>query len=367
MISPKIEVFAPDLEPLGWLDQFTSLQWVEKPTTSGWIEIWCPLNESNSTLLKEGNVIWLGEETATVVESVKSDVTERGMQVQVRGKSLESYIGRRINWGQYIKNDTPSNIMRDLVDLNCINPTIIERKLPFLHLKDAQTVYGDKLQYQNTGGNLEELLQAISETHNLGWEVLFDPFSKRLDFSVFQGINRTINQTEVDAVIFDSDMEDLLASSYFYNISSHRNVAYVAGAGEGANRKFIIVNDAEGLNRRELYVDARDLQPQDANMNPIPNKDYEEMLLQRGLQKLSEWEIVETFTADIRSQGTQYIYGQDYKKGDWVTMQDRRLNVMIDAKVTEVQKIFNDKGYSLNITFGYTQPTINALIRAIAK
>lgn len=40
---------------------------------------------------------------------------------------------------------------------------------------------------------------------------------------------------------------------------NYRNVALVAGEGEGLDRKTIPVGAAEGMERYELYVDARDV------------------------------------------------------------------------------------------------------------
>lgn len=48
---------------------------------------------------------------------------------------------------------------------------------------------------------------------------------------------------------------------YDLDTTEYCNTAIVAGAGEGSERKIQYVNpENSGLNRRELYVDARDLQ-----------------------------------------------------------------------------------------------------------
>ena len=50
-------------------------------------------------------------------------------------------------------------------------------------------------------------------------------------------------------------------------------------------------------------------------------------------------------------------FGVDYKKGDKVTVRDEQLNVVVSARITEVQEEFDDE-YALVLTFGYSYPTI---------
>lgn len=75
-------------------------------------------------------------------------------------------------------------------------------------------------------------------------------------------------------------------------ISDWRNYAYVLGEGEGSTRRQVIVDQRGGQERRELYVDARDLQ-QTVDGTTYTNAQYDAMLAQRGREKLAETRIVE--------------------------------------------------------------------------
>ena len=52
-------------------------------------------------------------------------------------------------------------------------------------------------------------------------------------------------------------------AAWAFGDGDYANVAVVQGAGEGENRATVTVGltDATGADRRELYVDARDVQP----------------------------------------------------------------------------------------------------------
>ena len=64
----------------------------------------------------------------------------------------------------------------------------------------------------------------------------------------------------------------------------------VQGAGEGENRATVTVGltDATGADRRELYVDARDVQPDEEKGETNKSEAYLERLMARGTNKLLE-------------------------------------------------------------------------------
>ena len=62
-------------------------------------------------------------------------------------------------------------------------------------------------------------------------------------------------------MVFSRDYDNLYNQEYTDDVNNLRTTALVAGEGEGADREIVVVNDNySGLDRYELYVDARDLQ-----------------------------------------------------------------------------------------------------------
>lgn len=113
-----------------------------------------------------------------------------------------------------------------------------------------------------------------------------------------------------------------------------------------------------GLARRELFIDARDLQSQQqdgAAMNP---EQYAGVLTTRGLEKLAENQLVRSFSAQVRTQDATYQYGRDFFLGDKITVTDERLGITVDARVMAAQYAVDSTGESLTLTLGYSQPTM---------
>jgi hypothetical protein len=359
------EVNDTTFDSIGEVNQYESLIWPDKFNGFGTFELWAPITDENSQYFKKGNILWCGGDNAAVVEIVKSEIDEIGTKTyNVKGRTLEMLLTTRIIWGTYnAVNKDASTAMYEIVNQNCVNPSNANRKIPYLKLAE-DLKFGGKITCQKTGGEVYDSLSTIASTYDLGFSVLFKPKTKELIFEVVEGVDRTVEQSTNDPVEFSTELEDLLSSSYYTNDQDVKNVAFVQGEGSGSSRKSVTSGEADskGFGRRELYVDARDLQStsvdengEEQNLSPT---EYTQVLTQRGDDKLSECKTTETFEAQIRVFGdVQYEFGVDYKKGDKVTVRDEQLNVVVSARITEVQEEFDDE-YALVLTFGYSYPTI---------
>ena len=364
----QILVFKVDdttFENIGEVNQYDSLIWPDKFNGYASFELWAPITEENSEYFKKGNILWCGGDNAAVVEIVKSTIDDKGTKIfNVKGRTLEMFLTTRIIWGTYnASNKYASTAMYEIVNQNCINPSNASRKIPYLECAEDKSI-GDKISIQKTGGEVYTILNTIAVSSDIGFNVLFRPKEKKLIFEVVAGVDRTIEQSEVDPVEFSTDLEDILSSSYYTNDQDKKSVALVMGEGEGASRRSKISGDntTKGFGRRELYVDARDIQSESVNEDgtttTLTPAEYDAALVNRGDDKLAECKTTETFEAQIRVFGdVQYEFGKDYQKGDKVTVRDRQLNVVVSARITEVEQDFDDE-YALVLTFGYSYPTI---------
>jgi hypothetical protein len=364
----QILVFKVDddtFENIGEVNQYNSLIWADKFNGYASFELWAPITDENSEYFKKGNILWCGGDNAAVIEIVKSTIDDKGTKTfNVKGRTLEMILTTRIIWGTYnASNKYASTVMYEIVNQNCVNPTNVSRKIPYLECAEDKQL-GGKMSIQKTGGEVYDALTTIASNKDLGFNVLFRPKEKKLIFEVVAGVDRTIEQSEVDPVEFSTDLEDILSSSYYTNNQDEKNVAFIQGEGDGASRISQISgnNELKGFDRKELYVDARDIQSEfeneDGTTTTLAPEEYDAALVNRGDDKLAECKTTETFEAQIRVFGdVQYEFGKDYQKGDKVTVRDRQLNVVVSARITEVEEDFDDE-YALVLTFGYSYPTI---------
>ena len=365
-------------DSLGEINKYTSLIWPDKFNGYTSFELNAPVTPENRNLIKKGNIIWCGGNNACIIEIIQSDMNENGQKTyKVKGRTLEMLLTTRIIWGTYnCVGKYSSTAMYEIVDKQCVNPTDSYRKIPFLECAEDKQL-GKIISFQKTGGEVYDAVESIATDAELGFDILFRPREKKLIFKVTEGVDRTVFSASGDVsnlVIFSTDLEDILSSSYYTNDQDVKTLAYVSGEGEGTDRIYITSGNTatKGLIRREMYVDARDLQSkvsnEDGTITQISDDDYRDMLNDRGTEKLAECITAESFEAKMRVIGNiQYKYGIDYNKGDKVIIQDTELGVQVIGKVTEISENYDDE-YELIITFGYSYTTlIQKVKRQISK
>ncbi|NFG01776.1 hypothetical protein FCV36_05400 [Clostridium sporogenes] len=384
----ELYIFNRDLELKGILDTFTSLRWIRRYSKTGEFELHCTLNFNTLELLKKENIIYKKDDIeAGYIDTRQLKIGEDGEEyLEIKGKFLTNYLDRRISWDRVSFDGKTENLMRELVYYNAINPTNLDRKIPNLILGDLKG-FNESIKYTNSFGNIIEQLENISNTNNLGYRNILDIKSRKILFDVYKGVDRTINNGTIAPCIFSRDFENILEQEYMDSLNNYKNTTLIAGAGEGSARKITSIENGTGLDRYELYVDARDVQDtetvtvtvndydDEGNVTgeheedqevEIPWERYEPLLLQRGNEKLSECEEIQTFDSKINTNGNN-VYKKDYDLGDIVTVVDKKWGIRIDTRITEIEEVYEEKGLEVNVVFGNNIPTIIDKIKQVVR
>ena len=246
------------------------------------------------------------------------------------------------------------------ITINLLNELIMQRKAS---QEDKQV----------TGGYVWDEMQSSLETDSFGidfYPVLSTPTGENktnitswaLDIS--PGNDRRKGNTEGNTpVVFSQQLSNIERTNYERNVKDYRNVAYVAGEGEESKRKWYEVEINQnieqkvltGWGRKELWIDARDIQSENEEGTKLTDKEYETLIVQRANEKASENTVQETYEATKTESDKRYKYGVDFFKGDWVTVEDRNLNIVVDAQITEVIHTIQGSREIVDITFSYGQ------------
>lgn len=357
-------IYSQDLVRLGVVDAFKTLIWRRKYYTPSTFEMYLSATDDHLNLLKEKNIIVIrrnGTNDSGYIHSVNIEKTTSGEElIKVSGYSLLGYLYRRIIWNPIVFKGRTEELAHEIVDKNAINPVDVNRIIPNLVPGTIQN-YQESISYQNSYGNVCEQLEQIGLSSGLGFDILFDERKKVLTFNVLKGVNRTVSQRMVPPVIFSREFDNILDENYYYSTRDYKNTALIGGEGEGDARILTSLNNEVGYNRYELFVDARDLR-KEVDGNVMSDDEYQEALLQRGNEKLSDNDIITTFEAQIIPTGN-YIYRQDYDLGDIVTVMDRKWGVRVDTRITEVEEVYEDGRLEITPTFGNRIPTVSQMIK----
>ena len=169
-------------------------------------------------------------------------------------------------------------------------------------------------------------------------------------FSIYKGADRSYGQTVNPVVVFSPAFENLGNTEYSRDTTTYYNSVYVAGEGEGADRKIANVVSADaptGFYLREKWVDARNMSST-TDGSPIPESDYISMLKQQGYEELGVSKETTNFSGEILNNNV-YIYGVDYDLGDKVAVKNE-YGVTGAATVTEMTEVEDESGYQIRPT-----------------
>ncbi len=364
----RIMILDKDFEVIGAVGLFTSLIWTRRYYDVGIYELHIPADFFS--LIQKGKYLFRNDRAELgVIREVNYAQSDKGQRTAYcKGYFAESLLNDRIIPLTYTKTGTPEAISRDMVNQYVINPADSGRKIPHIALGESHGL-GSSVSFQSTGDQLGDKMYEIEKTQEMSHRLAYDYQSNTLTFECWKGLDRRDTQSVNSWAVFSDSFYNVKNVTYDKDDSSYANFAYVAGAGEGTARTVVEVDGRTDSSeeRREIYVDARDLQKtytdDDGNEKTYSDSEYLALLKQRGLEKLSEYSIVETVNSDVDAEAN-LVYRKDFDLGDLCTYQNTQMNIECTKRITEVQEVYEGSKQTLNITFGTdTTTSITKLIK----
>jgi hypothetical protein len=336
-MSMELYIYSPDIELQGVIDGFSSLRWRRRFFEPGEFELHCKASVENIAMLQEGSVIHrVDRKEAGIIEGVTIAAADTGGdEITATGRMGSSMLDRRIITPTISFSGTVEDAMRKLVSDNAITA----RPLPHLILGTAAGLT-PTCSFQATGKTVLAVCEALGKAAPLGFRVRLDVPNRQWIFEVYGGTDHSVVQTVNPWVVFSGENQNINNPSYTRDSTGCANYAYVAGEGEGSARVIVEVDKTGGEPRRELWVDARDLQKGD-----LSDDGYKAQLTQRGLEKLAEAARSESFSADAVDTGN-FAYRADWDLGDIVSFE--KWGIRIDERITEVEEV--DEGSVVTVT-----------------
>jgi hypothetical protein len=350
MEDKRIEVIIKDtnFQTLGIVDNASSIIWRKKYNETGQFEIKIMANLDNARLLQKNYYVFREDDDSVgIIEDINyTEDEENGDFLLVAGRFAEKILGQRVVWAQTNLYGTAEIGIRNLILDNIINPLLPERKIDIIALGQLKQ-FTERINSQVTGANIEEYIKEVCKTFGYGYRLLF--YNNKFYFELYKGVNRSYSQTENTYVVFNKKLDNIITSEYNEVNSTVKNVALVAGEGEGVSRKTFVVGNAEGINRKEIFVDAKDVS---SNEGELTDGEYYPLLEQRGSEKLSEHTTTQSFDSEINLGNYQYGKNKDFYLGDIVTEENEELGIYLNARIIEVIEAYDENGYSIIPTFG---------------
>lgn len=342
----EVRVYNRDLQFKGLSENQSSILWTRRYNSVGEFEIHLPITPFNVDLYQINNLVWMkGELEAGVIEDIHYDESLTSNDMVVSGRFLESYMDRRVIHPTVNFNGKTEVAMRQLLD--DISPVI-----PYVQLGELQG-FDEEVSFQCLWKDLLAFETKLAQSSNLGFRFRPDFTNKNITFEIYKGLDKTRSQSDRNFVEFSDDFDNVNQATYIINDQLEKTVAYVAGQGEGEDRVVVVVGDDTliGYNRREIFIDAKDLSPEG-----LSQAEYEAVLTQRGIEKMTENMLSSSFECVIIPIGN-FVYKTDYDLGDIVTVKKSNWNITQDLRITEIMEVYEEGEMQVIPTLGDPLPT----------
>lgn len=296
------------------------------------------------------------------IDRVVCDDSTKG-EVVISGKSLRAKSLKRIVYRIYHQTKKPEQIIYDHLNNEVVNPSQAIRKIQYLSITSPGTLSTSTVDYQNSYGVVCDEVDALCSTYDIGIREtatnLQNPHNK---LEIVKGKDLS------DVVEFNVDFDNLLSESYESSNFDEATMAWVFGEGDGSARLNVKLNDnLAGLEREEIYVDARDIQKQTQDGSgkdiTLTDSQYKATLTSRGIEKLAEQEEVLTLNGDIDLESDLFVYGKDYELGDRVRFTSKLFNLTKTSVLAGIDETWDSSGHHTSPLWDKESPTVFDIIK----
>lgn len=257
MAAPRLQVIAPDLTLLAYVDDYQSLVWTERWNEPGDFEVTVPLTADNLALFAEDNFLRpIGTKKLAVIERIEAEGDASGHgTLKISGKDSLSLLARRVIKGTVSVNGTASAFAAKCLAQNIGSEAEYLRQIPIISVGDLTALDADaEVKHRvATYRNLLEKLCQVAATVNAAITADYEPGGTIQVSAVAQ-------RSRLTTLAFSEGRLNLLSSRYSSDASGLSTDVYVGGAGEGDERVFAHYSDMNrgGISRREGFKDRRD-------------------------------------------------------------------------------------------------------------
>ena len=312
----QLRIYNSDLELQGITENQTSVIWSRKYYECGNFSVVLPITDDNIRLYKIGNIVSKRDSIeAGVIEDLQIHESYDEHSITASGRFLSSYMDRRLI--------RPIFKFDGLVEVAMRTILTNAEEIPLVELGELQG-FTDEVTFQATYKDLLAYETKLAKAAGLGFRFRPDFEEKKIYFEVYQGLDKSRNQTDRAFVEFSDKFDNLEEADARLNNQLYKNVAYVGGQGRGDERVYVTVGDdtLEGLVRRELFVDARDIQEEDVGEEPvmgeIPAEPKESDYMEQRSAKDKDGNTFTYTYFDVSAYNTAYL--------SWFTEKTRIIN-----------------------------------------
>jgi hypothetical protein len=333
------------------INQYESLVWAERMRAFGDFKLKVHPTAANKARFVEGLRLASDfSKRVMTIETVEDAEDESGKRfLMIQGRSIEALLMDRLarpnlddltETPKWILTGTPGEIVRQifhdicvtgLLDTADIIPFVIEGSISPADTLPEPT---DEITVELEPMSVYDAIADICTKYDMGFRLLRDGDTSQLYWDVYMGSNRTSSQTDLEAVIFSPDLDNLHSTRELSTIAIYKNVCYVLSP-VGVEIVYALDVDpsTEGFERKVMWVKADDI------TDPLTAV---AQMQQMGKEALSQHRQLRAFDGEIDPQ-SRYKYQEHFWIGDLVE-QRSETGAANNMQVTEQIFISDQEG-----------------------
>lgn len=351
-------------ELIGQIDEIESLLIVYKYVSVSTFTLTVPYTPEVSSYLQVDNMLTihspetLGVENTEpfIITTKKLEESNGVVTLQVSGKNPLFWLSKRLcllpNYG--FTDTTPEVIAKTYVANNCAQYAPTQRQYPNLTTAPVQGL-GTPITFTNTEDypTILEVCETVLNARNLGQNVTFNLSTQTFQYNVFNGADRTINQSQNSAVVFSPNLNNLQSQSYTHSISNFANVVYVYGQ-IGDTTETVIVGEASGFNRYETSTSGT---LEQGSAVTLTKNNYKEVFTVIGENTLVTQAETKNLIGTIQLS-SDFQLNIDFSLGDSVTYLNNEWGIQENVMIRELRLQYSTNGFIAQASLGYPLPTL---------
>ena len=381
-------------EKIGFIRTFTFVQYTEMFNGIGEFRLIVPYEEASLKLLQPYNYILFEKDVMGIIKFRYKETRIEKTEVDIKGLLINEIMGYRVfdKTYNFLTMDTV-DVTRKMVRILFQKNENEKRNIPYIEV-DQTPIETVKIVTQRTGNTCASTIQDLLETVECGWKLIpklipFDELQSNYPtnvasfiYTVLKPKDRSVGNDEGnDPVVFGVKMNNVENLIYTDDSREYKSMAYVAGEGYGEERVNVEVGnlEKEGIERIEAYIDARDLQiefdnpeefdddgnliwPEDRPPTEEEMQAYLDTLKQRGREGMVDMIRFEYFEGMILDGGVKFELGKDFNNGDYVTVIDEHLGLVVRLQIVAITRSLTGFGEKLDLHFGKDRITTRELL-----
>ena len=370
----ELYIYDRDMILQGVIDEISSLIWTRRYWAAGEFKLLVPFTERHVALLLKNRIVMRrGDTEAAEIRYVYISKNAEGLEeIEVQGKFITHWIGKRIVRNQITASSGTQEILYRIVNECVVSPAVPARAIPNILLdpEDVDTGSGAIDYTSEAFTNALLAVETAAKAAKLGFRMRTDVRTGVHYFSVYKGRNLTADQTDNPPCIFSQEFDNIAEQEYTNSVENLKTTAYVGG--EEADPRVVaeVGETAAGLDREELFVNATDItktyRTEDDTEITRTDAEYLACLVERGASELEQYAETLSFSSKINTHAN-LKYHEDYDLGDRVTCVNKRWGIKINVRITEIAETYQQNIQEIDITFGESLPALLTQIRQITK